>query len=82
MSLAAALTKADHKPARSTTVDGVTLYKVGDGYKITTIRPRRQVNVPGRQESAFRHHALAAKENRSGSRALTGAEIELHSTLD
>lgn len=81
MALAAALSQAGHRPDRIQTSAGVTLDKVGDGFKITTIRLHTRAHVPGIDEATFRTFADNAKRNCPVSQALAGAKIELDAAL-
>jgi len=81
MALAAALTKAGHNPTRISTTAQVSLEKVGEGFKITTIELKTEGEVPGIDESAFLEQAESAKKNCPVSQALAGTEIKLNATL-
>jgi osmotically inducible protein OsmC len=81
MALAAGLTKAGLKPTRITTKANVSLEKVGEGFKITTIELDTEVEVPGIDQSAFLDHAESAKKNCPVSQALAGTEIKLNAKL-
>jgi osmotically inducible protein OsmC len=81
MALAAGLTKAGHNPRRISTNANVSLEKVGEGFKITTIELTTEGEVPGLDEQAFLEAAESAKKNCPVSQALAGAEIKLNATL-
>ena len=81
MALAAGLTKAGFKPARISTKAGVSLEKVGEGFKITTIELTTEGEVPGIDEKTFLEQAETAKTNCPVSQALAGTEIKLNATL-
>ena len=81
MALAAGLTKAGHNPTRISTNASVSLEKVGEGFKITTIELTTEAVVPGIDEQTFLEHAETAKKNCPVSQALAGTEIKLNATL-
>src|SRR5712691_4168461 len=81
MALAAGLTKAGFKPARINTNASVSLEKVGEAFKITTIELDTEGEVPGIDEKTFLEQAETAKKNCPVSRALAGTEIKLSATL-
>lgn len=81
MALAAGLTKAGLNPTRISTTADVSLEKVGEGFKITTIELTTESEVPGIDEKTFLEHAESAKKNCPVSQALAGAEIKLNATL-
>ena len=81
MALAAGLTKAGHNPTRISTNAQVSLEKVGDGFKITTIDLNTEAEVPGIDEKTFLGHAETAKKNCPVSQALTGVDIKLNARL-
>src|SRR6184192_2055440 len=53
MALAAGLTKAGHNPTRISTTAQVSLEKVGEGFKITTIELKTEGEVPEIDEQTF-----------------------------
>ncbi|HKR60022.1 MAG TPA: OsmC family protein [Pyrinomonadaceae bacterium] len=81
MALAAGLTKAGLKPTRISTKAQVSLEKVGEGFKITTIELDTEAEVPGIDQSAFLDHAESAKKNCPVSQALAGTDIKLNAKL-
>jgi len=81
MALAAGLTKAGLKPTRISTTAQVSLEKVGEAFKITTIELDTEAEVPGIDQSAFLDHAESAKKNCPVSQALAGADIKLNAKL-
>jgi len=81
MALAAGLTKAGLNPTRISTVANVSLEKVGEGFKITTIELATEGEVPGVDEKTFLEHAETAKKNCPVSQALAGVDIKLNATL-
>ena len=81
MALAAGLTKAGLKPTRISTTAQVSLEKVGEGFKITTIELETEAEVPDIDQSAFLDHAESAKQNCPVSQALAGVDIKLNAKL-
>src|SRR5437588_7905696 len=81
MALAAGLTKAGLDPTRISTTAQVSLEKVGEGFKITTIELTTEGEVQGIDEQAFLDAAETAKKNCPVSEALAGAEIKLNARL-
>ena len=81
MALAAGLTKAGLKPTRISTTANVSLEKVGEAFKITTIELDTEAEVTGIDQSAFLDHAESAKKNCPVSQALAGTEIKLNAKL-
>ena len=81
MALAAGLTRAGYNPTRISTNANVSLEKVGEGFKITTIHLTTEGEVPGIDEATFREQAETAKKNCPVSQALAGTEIKLDATL-
>lgn len=77
MALAAGLTKAGHNPKRISTNASVSLEKVGEGFKITTIELNSEGEVPGIDEQTFLAAAESAKRNCPVSQALAGVDIKL-----
>src|SRR5438093_6990228 len=63
MALAAGLTKAGNNPTRISTKAQVSLEKVGEGFKITTIELNTEGEVPGIDEQTFLDAAETAKKN-------------------
>ena len=81
MALAAGLTKAGHNPARISTTAQVSLEKVGEGFKITTIELNTEAEVPGIDEKTFLEYAETAKKNCPVSQALAGVDIKMNAKL-
>jgi osmotically inducible protein OsmC len=75
------LTKGGFNPTRISTKASVSLEKVGEGFKITTIELNTEGEVPGIDEKAFLEHAETAKKNCPVSQALAGTEIKLNAKL-
>src|SRR5438445_2639213 len=70
MALAAGLTRAGLNPKRISTTANVSLEKVGESFKITTILLDTEAEVPGIDQSSFLDHAQSAKTNCPVSQAL------------
>ena len=81
MALAAGLTRAGHNPKRISTNANVSLEKVGEAFKITTIELTTKGEVPGIDEQTFLDAAESAKKNCPVSQALTGVDIKLNATF-
>ena len=78
MFLSALLTKAGFPPTRISTTADVHL---GEGPTIHLIELTTEAEVPGISEAEFQEHAAAAKQNCPVSKALTGPELKLTTTL-
>jgi len=81
MALALVLEQAGFKPERIDTSARVSIDKVPEGYKITTVELETEGRVPGIDERTFREKAEAAKKGCPVSMALTGVEIKLRARL-
>lgn len=81
MALAAGLTKAGNTPTRISTNANVSLEKVREGFKITSIELTTEGAVPGIDEATFLEFAETAKKNCPVSQALAGTEIKLNAKL-
>ena len=81
MALATGLTRVGLTPKRITTNANVSLEKVGEGFKITTIELDTEAEVPGIEEKTFLEQAETAKKNCPVSQALAGTEIRLNAKL-
>ncbi len=81
MALSMILGLAGFTPDSIHTTARVTIDKVGDGFKITTIELETEGKVPGIDEKTFKEKAEAAKKGCPVSMALTGVEITLKSKL-
>src|SRR5207245_10388536 len=81
MALAAGLTKGGFNPMRISTKANVSLEKVSEGFKITTIELNTEGEVPGIDEQTFLEQANIAKKNCPVSQALAGTDIKLKATL-
>ena len=81
MALAAGLTKAGFNPTRISTTASVSLEKVSEGFKITTIELNTEAEIPNIDEAAFLEQAETAKKNCPVSQALAGVEIKLTAKL-
>jgi osmotically inducible protein OsmC len=82
MALSAQLEKNGTPPTRVETDAACTVEKVGDGFKITTMKLTVRGTVPNIDAAKFQELAAAAKEGCPVSQALKGnLEIELDATL-
>jgi lipoyl-dependent peroxiredoxin len=82
MALAAGLAREGTPPQRLETEATTAFDKVGEGFKLTSIRLTIRGQVEGLDEDAFRAAAEGAKENCPVSQALKGnVEISLDATL-
>jgi lipoyl-dependent peroxiredoxin len=82
MALAAGLAREGTPPQRLETEATTAFDKVGEGFKLTSIRLTIRGQVEGLDEEAFRAAAEGAKENCPVSQALKGnVEITLDATL-
>jgi lipoyl-dependent peroxiredoxin len=82
MALAGGLAKAGTPPQRLETEATATFDKVGDGFKMTTMRISIRGQVEGLDEDGFRRAAEQAKENCPVSQALKGnVDISLDAAL-
>ncbi len=81
MFLSMVLEQAGFKPERIDTTARVTLDKLPEGFKITTIDLETEGRVPGIDENTFQEKAEAAKKGCPVSMALTGVEVKLRARL-
>jgi osmotically inducible protein OsmC len=81
MALSHMLSEAGHIPDTVHTTARVSIDKVGDGFKITSIELKTDAKVPGIDDKAFQEKAQAAKEGCPVSQALAGTDIKLEATL-
>jgi len=81
MALSLVLEQAGFKPERIDTTARVSIDKIPEGFKITTIELETEARVPGIDEDTFREKAEAAKKGCPVSMALTGVEIKLRARL-
>ena len=82
MALAAGLARAGTPPQRLETEAGTAFEKVGDGFKLTSVRLMIRGEVEGIDDDAFRAAAEDAKENCPVSQALKGnVEVSLDASL-
>jgi lipoyl-dependent peroxiredoxin len=79
--LALILSKSGLRPQKIETTAEVTLEKVGQGFRITSILLRTEGVVPGATEEAFHRAASSAKTDCPVSQALTGVRISLEANL-
>lgn len=82
MALAVAIEKAGGTPERVRTDAACTLEKVGEGFKITSMRLTVRARASGIDEQAFQEAARQTKEGCPVSQALAGVDIELDATLE
>jgi len=81
MALSLVLEQAGFKPERIDTTARVSIDKMPEGFKITTIELETEGRVPGIDETTFLEKAEAAKKGCPVSMALTGVEIKLRARL-
>ena len=82
MALAGALERAGTPPTRIETQAACTVEKVGDGFKITTMKLAVRATVPNADPAAFQRAAEATKEGCPVSSALKGnVRLELDAKL-
>jgi osmotically inducible protein OsmC len=83
MALSVELERGGTAPTRITTTAHCTVDKVGDGFKVTTMRLDVRGVVPGATPAAFQAAAEAAKAGCPISRVLANnLKIELQATLE
>jgi osmotically inducible protein OsmC len=83
MALAFGLETAKTPATRITTTASCTIDKVGDGFRITSMRLDVRGKVPGIDQAAFQKAADAAKEGCPVSQALKGnVRMELEARLE
>jgi osmotically inducible protein OsmC len=82
MALAAGLARGGTPPTRLETEAKTSFEKVGEGFKLTSVRLSIRGDVDGLEEDGFRKAAEEAKENCPVSQALKGnVEISLEASL-
>ena len=81
MALSLMIDKTGHTAEHIHTVAKVSVQKVGDGFRITTIELDTEAKVPGMDEKSFLEQAEAAKKGCPVSQALSGTEIKLKARL-
>src|SRR5262245_848181 len=81
MALASGLGKAGFNPTRVKTTADVALEKVGEGFKITTIKLTTEAMVPNITEAQFKEAAEKAKTGCPVSQALAATPITLEAKL-
>ena len=81
MALSAGLEKNGTPPTRVETRAACTVEKVGEGFKITTMKLDTRATVPNIDEAKFRQIAEATKSACPVSVALAGVKIELEAKL-
>ncbi|HEX2094089.1 MAG TPA: OsmC family peroxiredoxin [Longimicrobiaceae bacterium] len=82
MALSAGLEKRGTPATRVRTEAACTIEKVGEGFKITTLRLRVRARVSGVDEATFQRTAEATKTGCPVSQALAGVKIELDAALE
>lgn len=82
MALAVGLEKAGTPATRVHTRAACTIDKVGEGFKITSMRLTVRAVVPGVDEQTFRQAAEATKTGCPVSQALAAVPIELDAALE
>ncbi len=83
MALSGALEKAGKPPTRVRTKAACTVEKVGDGFRITTMRLEVRAMVPGLSDDEFRKAAEATKSGCPVSQALANnVRIDLDAQLE
>ncbi|MGI9078600.1 MAG: OsmC family peroxiredoxin [Gemmatimonadaceae bacterium] len=82
MALSGALEKNGTPPTRIETKAGCTVEKVGDGFKVTTIKLVTRATVPNIDDAAFQKIAAATREGCPVSGAFKGnVDIQLDAKL-
>ena len=82
MALSGGLEKEGFAPSKVETQAACTVEKVGEGFKITTMKLNVEATVPGIDDAKFQAIALATKEGCPVSSALKGnVQIDLTATL-
>ena len=82
MALSGGLEKAGHAPTRVRTEAACTIEKVGEGFKITSLRLKVRAQVPDVDADTFRSIAEATKTGCPVSQALSAVPIELDASLE
>jgi lipoyl-dependent peroxiredoxin len=82
MALSGALEKNGTPATRVHTDAACTVEKVGEGFKITTMRLRVRVAAPGVDDATFQSVAEGTKKGCPVSQALAGVNITLEATLE
>jgi osmotically inducible protein OsmC len=82
MALSVALEKNGTTATRVHTDAATTIDKVGEGFKITTIRLRTRARVPEIDRETFAGLATATKAGCPVSQALAGVDIQLDAELE
>jgi osmotically inducible protein OsmC len=82
MALSGGLEKAGTPARRVETRAACTVEKVGDGFKITTMKLKVRAAVPNVSEEKFQEIAQATKTGCPVSVALAGVRIELEAALE
>ncbi len=74
--------RAGHQPESVRTDAACTVEKVGEGFKITTMRLTVRARCPGIDDAAFQAAAEATRKGCPVSQALAGVEISVEATLE
>ena len=82
MAFAVQLERAGHTARRVSTNAACTVERVGEGFKITTMRLSTSADVPGIGDAQFQELAANARDGCPVSQALAGVDIELEATLE
>jgi lipoyl-dependent peroxiredoxin len=82
MALSGGLEKNGTPATRVHTDAACTVEKVGEGFKITTMRLRVRATAPGLDEATFQSIAEGTKTGCPVSQALAGVNITLEATLE
>ena len=82
MALAAGLERAGTPPTRVHTDAACTVEKVGEGFKITTMRLKVRAAAPGIDDAKFQEVAATTKTTCPVSQALAGVDIQMEATLE
>lgn len=82
MAFSGRLEKAGFSPQRIATTARCTVEKVGEGFKITTIKLATRATVAGIDAAAFREIAEATRKACPVSVALAGVDIQVEAELE
>ena len=82
MALALGLEKNGTPATRVSTDAACTIDKVGEGFKITTMRLRVRAQVPGVDDATFQSIAQGTKTGCPVSQALAGVDIQMEAVLE
>jgi osmotically inducible protein OsmC len=82
MALSLGLEKNGTPPTRVETRAACTVDKVGEGFKITTMKLKVRASVPNVSEEKFQEIAQATKTGCPVSQALAGVRIDMEASLE